>query len=197
MAWCKVAFTISPCGQFRRMLLVDQRSGMIDCVSSPRTKISQISPLRSCFHILFIDPESITRINATSRSHREITLQWDRPEGDFDTFEVQYIDADENYIENLTLLSTMTISGLRPFRNYTFTVIVRSGSDATVLRKSTPLSAVFSTKEYVPGKVIYFRPIDVEPNNITFQWSLPQHDYNGVLLYYVIKYGMRVSIENL
>jgi receptor-type tyrosine-protein phosphatase beta len=104
---------------------------------------------------------------------------------------VQYINADERLVDNLALHPSITITGLRPFRNYTFTVIVQCGSDADVLRKSNPVSAVFSTKESKPGKIQFFNPIDVSPNNITFEWTLSEGLHNGILTEYVIKYGVK------
>jgi receptor-type tyrosine-protein phosphatase beta len=44
------------------------------------------------------------------------------------------------------------VYGLRPFRNYTFTIITKSGSSVSTPRRSIPVSAVFETKESVPGK---------------------------------------------
>jgi len=124
-------------------------------------------------------------------------LEWDTPSGDYDAFEVQYINADERLVDNLTLQPSITITGLRPFRNYTFTVIVQCGSDADVLRKSHPFSAVFSTKESKPAKVHYFEAIDVSPNNITFEWSLSESLHNGILTSYVITYGLKDRILNM
>src|SRR5690349_10595019 len=100
---------------------------------------------------IFLDPESITSINASFVGDREMALAWDSPPGDFDAFEVQYLSAADRFVESLTLAPAISITGLQPFRNYTFTVVVRSGSDASVVRRSAPLSAVFSTKESVPG----------------------------------------------
>lgn len=136
-------------------------------------------------------PESITMINASYISDTEMKLDWDTPAGDFDAFEVQYINADDRLVDNLTLLPSITIRGLRPFRNYTFTVIVQCGNEANVLRRSSPISAVFSTKESTPERVEYFEAIELLPNNITFEWVLPESKHNGIITSYVIKYGIK------
>ncbi|ODM90113.1 Tyrosine-protein phosphatase 10D [Orchesella cincta] len=136
-------------------------------------------------------PESITMINASYISDTEMKLEWDTPPGDFDAFEVQFINQDDRLVDNLTLLPSITIRGLRPFRNYTFTVIVQCGNDANVLRRSSPVSAVFSTKESVPERVEYFEAIELLPNNITFEWVLPESKHNGIISSYVIKYGVK------
>jgi receptor-type tyrosine-protein phosphatase beta len=137
------------------------------------------------------DPESITKINATYISDREITLQWDTPTGYYDAFEVQYINADEHLVIHLALQPSITITGLKPFKNYTFTVLVESGRDTDVPRKSIPVSAVFTTKESRPGKIQFFNPIEFSLNNITFEWTLSEGLHNGILTEYVIKYGVK------
>jgi hypothetical protein len=45
------------------------------------------------------------------------------------------------------------LSDFKPHRNYTFTVVVRSGTESQVLRQSLPVSAIFTTMESGPGKV--------------------------------------------
>ncbi|CAG7729269.1 unnamed protein product [Allacma fusca] len=136
-------------------------------------------------------PEAITTINATHISDREISLEWDKPRGDYDQFEVQYLNADDRFVENLTLHPSIVISGLKPFRNYTFTVVVRSGSDSTILRRSDGRSAVFRTKESVPAEVTHFKVTDIQPKNITFEWVLPESEHNGILTSFVITYGAK------
>lgn len=136
-------------------------------------------------------PESITKINASYISDSEMKLEWDTPAGDYDAFELQYINADDRLVDNLTLLPSITIRGLRPFRNYTFTVITQCGNDANVLRRSSPVSAVFSTKESTPERVEHFQALEVLPNNITFEWVLPDPKHNGIITSYVIKYGVK------
>ena len=122
-------------------------------------------------------------------------MAWDKPRGDYDQFEVQYLNADDRFVENLTLHPSISIKGLKPFRNYTFTVVVRSGSDSTILRRSDGHSAVFRTKESVPAAVTYFKPTDIQPKNITFEWVLPESEHNGILTSFVITYGVKVSVN--
>lgn len=82
-----------------------------------------------------IVPEPITGINATYISDTEITLTWAFPRGEYNAFEVQYINAEGAFIQNLTLHNSIAISDLKPHRNYTFTVIVRSGTESSILRR--------------------------------------------------------------
>ncbi|XP_073996604.1 protein tyrosine phosphatase 10D isoform X2 [Rhodnius prolixus] len=138
-------------------------------------------------------PEHITKINATQITDTAITLTWDKPPGEYNAFEVQYLNTEGILIQNLTQEETITINELKPHRNYTFTVVVRSGMEATILRKSLPISAVFITQESIPGKVEKFDPIDVQPSEITFEWSLPNSEQNGVILKFTITYGLESS----
>jgi len=67
--------------------------------------------------------------------------------------QVQYLSTEDVLIQNLTLRNSITLTDLKPHRNYTFTVVVRSGTESQVLRRSLPVSAIFTTMESVPGKV--------------------------------------------
>ncbi|ERL89353.1 hypothetical protein D910_06724 [Dendroctonus ponderosae] len=135
-------------------------------------------------------PEPITGINATYISDTEITLTWAFPRGEYNAFEVQYINSDGGFIQNLTLHNSIAINELKPHRNYTFTVTVRSGTESSILRRSLPVSESFTTKESVPGKVEKFEPIDIQPSDIVFEWSLPTSEQNGVIRKFTITYGL-------
>ncbi|KAK2585118.1 hypothetical protein KPH14_008629 [Odynerus spinipes] len=138
-------------------------------------------------------PEPITAIHALDVNDTRITLTWDVPRGEYDTFEVQYINTEGNYIQNLTSVNTITISELKPYRNYTFTLIVRSGTESSSLRVSNPLSASFTTSESYPGRVEKFYPTDIQPSEISFEWHLPNQEYNGIIRKYSITYGLEGS----
>lgn len=138
-------------------------------------------------------PEPITQLNATSITDTEITLSWDTPAGEYNAFEIQYLRTDTDLTVNLTNQNSITITDLRPHRNYTFTVVVRSGTESSVLRSSLPVSASFTTKESIPGSVSRFTPIDIQPSQITFEWSLPTTEENGVLRLFTITYGLEGS----
>lgn len=138
-------------------------------------------------------PEPITQLNATQITDTYITLKWDTPKGEYNAFEVQYLKTDSNYVQNLTVHDSITITDLKPHRNYTFTVVVRSGTESSVLRNSLPVSASFTTEESVPGRVDKFAPIDVQPSEITFEWSLPGTEQNGIIRQFSITYGLEGS----
>ncbi|XP_050304199.1 tyrosine-protein phosphatase 10D isoform X2 [Anthonomus grandis grandis] len=138
-------------------------------------------------------PEPITGINASHITDTQITLSWAFPRGEYNAFEVQYLNSEDGFVQNLTLHNTIAITDLKPHRNYTFTVVVRSGTESSILRRSLPLSKSFQTKESVPGKVEKFEPIDIQPSEIVFEWSLPQSEQNGVIRKFTITYGLEGS----
>ena len=106
---------------------------------------------------------------------------------------MQYINTEGQLIQNITSQNTITISDLKPHRNYTFTLVVRSGNESNHLRHSNPLSASFTTSESVPGRVEKFYPTDIQPSDISFEWSLPSHEHNGIIQKFSITYGLEVK----
>lgn len=59
--------------------------------------------------------------------------------------------------------------------------------------RSAPITQTFTTLESTPGKVAYFKPIQIKPNEITLQWALPQSEQNGILTGYRITYFIKNS----
>ncbi|XP_014240929.1 tyrosine-protein phosphatase 10D isoform X2 [Cimex lectularius] len=139
-------------------------------------------------------PEPITQLNATNITGTTVTLTWDKPRGEYNAFEVQYLNTEELLIQNLTQEKTFTVTDLKPYRNYTFTVVVRSGMEATILRRSLPISAVFTTHEGIPGLVTNFHPKDIQPSEIHFMWILPPSEQNGIIRKFTITYGLENSV---
>ena len=136
-----------------------------------------------------LHPKPVANIQAVEITDKTITLDWNIPQGDFDLFEVKYQDTQGFLIQNFTEVNSITIGGLRPFKNYTFTVVTIAGSDQSIPKRSTPISSFFTTKEGVPGSLSSFEPIDVKPNLITFQWDLPDVSANGVITGFTIHWG--------
>ncbi|XP_062554355.1 tyrosine-protein phosphatase 10D isoform X3 [Armigeres subalbatus] len=135
-------------------------------------------------------PDPITELNASNITDTDIMLNWDIPKGEYNAFEIQYLKNDSHYVQNFTVNNHITITDLKPHRNYTFTVVVRSGTESSVLRSSLPVSANFQTKESVPGRVDKFAPIDIQPSEIMFEWSLPSNEQNGIIRQFTITYGL-------
>lgn len=173
-------------------------------------------------------------MNATVITRDSVHLVWTLPRGQYDAFEIQYLDTDTNTIttvssvassyqssslssdggggllvQNFTDKPWFLVQGLRPYRNYTFTVVVRAGGGgslgslsqqqiinsgggsygaALLLRRSVPVSATFSSLEWVPGRCINFQAVDVQPGHLTLEWTLPESEHNGVLLRFVVSW---------
>lgn len=137
-------------------------------------------------------PEPVKNINGLSITDSEITLSWATPLGDKDGYEVQYFDPHEkSLVVNVTLIEKIEYRNLRPHNNYTFIVTTLSGYGTSTMLRSTPVSQTFLTLESVPGKVSYFQSVDVKPNEVTLQWSLPQSEMNGILTGYKIVYYIK------
>ena len=142
-----------------------------------------------------LHPEPVSDLNATFITDKEIKLVWQPPLGDYDHFDVLYVDGargDNRLTTNSTLINSITISRLRPFKNYTFSVFTISGTSTTIQRRSAPISAQFATKESVPGSLTAFVPVKpVKPSQITFQWDLPSTAANGIITGILFKIQLR------
>lgn len=136
-------------------------------------------------------------MNATYISGNEVRLSWLLPRGDYTDFEVQYLTAENILNQKITSEPSIKLNLLKPHRNYTFTVTVRSGTESSILRRSTPISDTFTTEEAAPGKVETFTPVDVQPGEVTFKWSLPQSEQNGIIRKFTITYGLEGSTHTL
>jgi len=143
-------------------------------------------------------PEPVTSINATDISDTYLKLFWKAPQGDWSSFELEYLDYNDRLVKESTSEELIVIDNLRPHRNYTFTVTTRSGNNGSELRVSLPMSASFSTKESVPEKVPTFAPVEpIQPSQITFEWTLPSQDQNGVLIGFTVSYGILGSTSTI
>ena len=126
----------------------------------------------------------------------EIRLVWQIPRGDYDRFDVKYTDDYEAQNSRNHLVSksvdtnTINIKHLRPFRNYTFTIVTIAGAPQRIQRSSLPISSIFATKESVPGSLAEFKATHLEPRKVMFQWQLPSNEKNGIITGFVIQYGL-------
>ncbi|XP_011056325.1 PREDICTED: tyrosine-protein phosphatase 10D isoform X5 [Acromyrmex echinatior] len=152
-----------------------------------------------------------------------VTLEWPRPEGRIETYVIKWWPvenpedsrtknvsetndvADISFEENTVQTEKILVSDLMPGVQYFFLVYTISYdlvSDITnlttrtkssYLRVSNPLSASFTTSESYPGKVEKFHPIDIQPSDISFVWSLPSQEQNGIITKFSITYGLEGS----
>ncbi|XP_049865569.1 tyrosine-protein phosphatase 10D isoform X2 [Pectinophora gossypiella] len=142
-------------------------------------------------------PRPITQLNATEIGAREISLAWDKPVGDYTDFEIQYLTSADRLANRSTKATHVTITGLRPHTLYTFTVVARSGTPASILTHSSAHSAAFYTREAPPAAPTKFQPSDAKPNELTFDWELPPSERNGVLRRYIIEYAPQGDPKNV
>ncbi|KAH8315066.1 hypothetical protein KR059_006004, partial [Drosophila kikkawai] len=140
-----------------------------------------------------LHPLPISDLMASQLAAREISLRWTAPIGEYTDFELQYLSADAEepqLLQNVTKRTEITLQGLRPYHNYTFTVVVRAGSDisgsSTLMRSSAPISASYQTLAALPGKVEFFQPSDIQPGEVTFEWILEPGEQHGPIDYYRI-----------
>ena len=96
--------------------------------------------------------------------------------------------------QNLFFTSIYTLIGwLHPLRflNSTLIYSFQAGTDHSSAKRSTPISAFFTTREGVPGSLTSFEIIDVRPSLITFGWQLPSRlQANGVITGFTIVWGV-------
>ena len=105
-----------------------------------------------------------------------------------DDFEAQ--NARNRLVSKTVDTNTINIKHLRPFRNYTFTIVTIAGAPQRIPRSSLPISAIFATKESVPGSLAEFKATHLEPRKVMFQWQLPSLEKNGIITGFVIQYGL-------
>ncbi|XP_034825166.1 tyrosine-protein phosphatase 10D [Maniola hyperantus] len=133
-------------------------------------------------------PRPVAALRATAAGARAVALAWPRPPGDFTDFELQWLAAPDALEARTTRDLALTVDGLRPYTEYTFSVEVRSGTPATILTRSAARSASVRTLEAPPAAPSRFQPADTKPAEITFTWELPPRDAHGVLQRFVLEY---------
>jgi len=135
-------------------------------------------------------PEQVRSLSALKTTDTEITLVWETPIGDKDGYEVTYLDpqAVNKLVRNITFTEKIAYVGLKPHQNYSFEVTSLSGYGTSTMLRSSPISQTFTTSESIPGRVALFHSIDVKPNEITLQWTLPVSEQNGILTGFKVSY---------
>jgi receptor-type tyrosine-protein phosphatase beta len=61
-------------------------------------------------------PGAVATVEAVDVRATRITLSWAAPEGDWDSFEVEYLDHGGRLLREATPQPSVTISNLKPFR---------------------------------------------------------------------------------
>ncbi|XP_014486933.1 PREDICTED: tyrosine-protein phosphatase 10D isoform X6 [Dinoponera quadriceps] len=152
-----------------------------------------------------------------------VTLEWPRPEGRIEVYVIRWWPVENsedsrtknvsgsndvsgvNFEENAVHTEKVLVGDLMPGVEYFFVVytvsydLVSDISNLTTrtkssyLRVSNPLSASFTTRESYPGRVEKFQPTDIQPSDISFVWSLPSQEQNGIIRKFSITYGLEGS----
>lgn len=138
-------------------------------------------------------PEPVKEIFPIRITDTEITLEWDEPLGDKDSYEVEYQDHQGHLIRNVTNNRQISYKNMRPHHNYTFLVTVISGYNTSTIKRSRPISHTYQTQESVPGKTDRFETTGVKPNEVTLKWILPADEQNGILTGFKITYYVKGS----
>ncbi|XP_045764003.1 tyrosine-protein phosphatase 10D isoform X1 [Maniola jurtina] len=133
-------------------------------------------------------PRPVAALRAEAAGARSVALAWPRPPGDYTDFELQWLAAADTLEARTTAQLALTVDGLRPYTDYTFSVEVRSGTPATILTRSAARSASVRTLEAPPAAPSRFQPADTKPAQIAFTWELPPRDAHGVLRRFVLEY---------
>nr|CAH0112349.1 unnamed protein product [Daphnia galeata] len=115
-------------------------------------------------------PEPASAISTRDISDIELTLSWKAPQGDWNSFELKYLDYNNLLVEASTKQTFITIHELKTapelFLHYLHKI---------------------STREAVPEKVPTSRPVAIQPSQI--RWTLPIPDQNAVLIGLTISYA--------
>ncbi|CAG0882993.1 unnamed protein product [Cyprideis torosa] len=136
-------------------------------------------------------PNPISGLEATKVADTYVILSWDSPGGHIDAYEVQYLTSEKELQANISYVNRATVTGLEPYKNYTFTVVSVAGTDNTLPTRSLPVASTFQTLESVPGKVEYFRVVKKEPTSLSFVWSLSPDEEHGILTGFTIRYRIK------
>ncbi|XP_067145114.1 tyrosine-protein phosphatase 10D-like [Centruroides vittatus] len=138
-------------------------------------------------------PEPIKEVFPVRITDTEITLGWDEPLGDKDSYEVEYQDHQGHLIRNVTNNEQISYKNMKPHHNYTFLVTVISGYNTSTIKRSRPISQTYQTQESVPGKTHKFDTINIKPNEVTLKWILPEDEQNGIITGFKITYYVKGS----
>lgn len=121
-------------------------------------------------------PGTVREVNATIVTNNSVTLSWKKPQGEFSKFEVVYLDSVLQ-----TLVSSVNITQLQPYQNYTFQMRTLAGLEGSLPTRSSAVLLTVQTLESRPAKVSNFHPVNVNADNITFVWSLQPQNKHGVI----------------
>ncbi|XP_041628653.1 tenascin-X isoform X1 [Vulpes lagopus] len=131
-------------------------------------------------------PPSLGELTVTDVTPDSISLSWTVPEGEFDSFVVQYKDRDgqPRGVPVAADQREVTIPGLEPSRKYRFLLYGLAGR-----KRLGPISADSSTaplekEQQHPPRLGELTVIDETPNSLSLSWTVAQGLFDSFVVQY-------------
>ncbi|NXM95953.1 TENX protein, partial [Sylvia borin] len=141
-------------------------------------------------------------LKASSVTHDSVQLQWSVPEGSFDSFMLQYRDA-QGQPQALPIdgeSHSVTVLGLSPSHRYRFHLYGLQGGKRTdristdiviAKQEEMPLPSEEPETEAISSDALPTRAVlgdlkvsSVTPHSVQLQWSVPESPFNSFMLQY-------------
>ncbi|NWX20193.1 TENX protein, partial [Aegotheles bennettii] len=127
-------------------------------------------------------------LRASQVTPDSVQLEWSVPEGTFDSFTVQYRDA-QGQPQVLPVdggSRTVTVPGLSPSRRYKFNLYGVWGRKRLGPVSTDAVTASGPEEEEPPSKPILgeLRASQVTPNSVQLEWSVPEGTFDSFMVQY-------------
>uniref|UniRef100_K7FLA8 Fibronectin type-III domain-containing protein n=1 Tax=Pelodiscus sinensis TaxID=13735 RepID=K7FLA8_PELSI len=149
-----------------------------DATTAPRLHLSPSSPREP----------SLGELSASDITHDSVLLSWTVPAGDFDSFLLQYKDA-EGQPQALPVdggSRTVTVPNLAPSRRYKFNLYGVSGRKRLgPLSTDATTAAAPQTEQPAPQPSLgELSASDITHDSVLLSWTVPAGDFDSFLLQY-------------
>nr|BAF63010.1 tenascin X B [Gallus gallus] len=138
------------------------------------------------------EPPSPPRLGELTASHvgpDSVQLEWSVPEGSFDSFTVQYKDAQgqPQVVPVDGGLRTVTVPGLSPSRRYKFNLYGVWGRKRLGPMSTDAVTAAEETEEEPPSqpRLGELTASHVSPNSVQLEWSIPEGSFDSFTVQYI------------
>ncbi|XP_068520005.1 tenascin-X isoform X15 [Anas acuta] len=138
------------------------------------------------------EPPSEPQLGELTASHitpDSIQLEWSVPEGTFDSFTVQYKDAqDQPQVLPVDGDSrTVTVPGLSPSRRYEFNLYGMWGRKRVGPISTDAITAAVESEEELPSepRLGELTVSHVTPDSIQLEWSIPEGTFDSFVVQYM------------
>ncbi|KAK4805518.1 hypothetical protein QYF61_004457 [Mycteria americana] len=127
-------------------------------------------------------------LRASQVSPSSVQLEWSVPEGTFDSFTVQYKDAEgqPQVLPVDGVSRTVTVPGLSPSRRYKFNLYGLWGRKRLGPVSTDTVTAPAPPKEEPPSQPILgeLRASQVSPDSVQLEWSVPEGTFDSFTVQY-------------